>query len=147
MLEDIHSIEIIFENLDYIVIPAHYFRAFECTGDQKTVQFMEENAVSFELDPAANRDAASFAGDVHCICTGEGTLFERLQARDITRISLAYADQTEQVMQAAWEDADRGGYRGSVYRQLHRRFPSGMEDESGIEYIRKRAPSFNERFR
>ena len=105
MSKDVRSISITFENLDHIVIPAHYFSAFNlsdiCTevcrvAMNAILKHSIVNSVTFELSPDTNKDTAIFEGDVHCINTGEGTLFDRLQGRDITHLKLIYADKTEE---------------------------------------------------
>lgn len=101
MSKDICFIEITFENIDYIRIPADYFRAFNTENI---------NSVMFELNPEANRDADGFDGDVHRIHVEGETLFDRLQMQDITHFKLIYADQTEEEFFVPWENADNGGY-------------------------------------
>lgn len=113
MSQDVHFIEIIFENLDCITVPAHYFFDFELDDIRTSVsraaanailRYSVANSVMFELKLEANNDAAGFSGDVHCISTGEGSLLDRLQAQDITHITLIYDDKTEEEFSIAWED-------------------------------------------
>ena len=127
MSKDVRFIEITFENLDYVVIPAHYFREFELTDIRTTVRRAAANAilkctvvnsVMFELDPEVNKDAAAFEGSVYCISTGEGSLFDRLQNRDITQMKLIYADKTEEEFSVAWEDEENDEYRNRLQRTL-----------------------------
>ena len=64
----------------------------------------------FELDTEANKDAVTFTGDVRCINTGDGTLFDRLQGRDITQLKLIYTDKTEEDFVVVWEDEENNVY-------------------------------------
>ena len=113
MSKSVAYIEIIFENLDSIVIPARYFIDFQLDDIHTKVHRAAANAISkysvvnfviFELTANASKDAPTFTGDVHCINTGEGTLFERLQGRDITCLKLIYADKSEETFIVAWEE-------------------------------------------
>ena len=123
MSQNVSSIEITFENLDYIVIPAHYFIAFELADIRTTVRRMAANAilkctvansVMFELKPETNNDAMTFEGSVYCISTGDGGLFERFQARDITQLKLIYADKAEEELYVAWEDEENNEYQNRL---------------------------------
>lgn len=127
MSQDVRFIEITFENLDYIVIPAHYFREFELTDIRTTVRRVATNAilkcavvnsVMFELNLEANKDAGAFEGSVCCISTEEGSLFDRLQNRDITQMKLIYADKAEEEFSIAWEDEENDEYRNRLRRTL-----------------------------
>ena len=119
MSQDVRFIEITFENLDYIKIPAHYFRDFELADIRTTVRRVAANvilrycsvgATMFELAPEADLEAGTFDGDVFGLKEGDTSLFKRLQRNDITQIKLIYSDKTEEELSVAWEDADRGGY-------------------------------------
>lgn len=127
MSKVIAYVEIIFENLDSIIIPARYFRDFELDDIQTVVhravanailRYSVVNSVMFGLEAEANKDASAFTGDVHCINTGEGTLFDRLQSQDITHLKLIYADKTEEDFVVAWEDGENDEY----YNRLQRTF-------------------------
>lgn len=119
MSKVIAYVEIIFENLDSIVIPARYFRDFELDDIHTVVRraaanailkYSVVNSVMFELEAETNNDAVTFTGDVHCINTGEGTLFDRLQVSDITQLKLIYTDKTEEDFVVVWEDEENNEY-------------------------------------
>jgi len=119
MSQDVRFIEITFENIDYIKIPAHYFRGFELEDIRTKVRRAALNAIlryssvnftMFELAPEADLEAGTFDGFVFGLKEGEISLFERLQQNDITQIKLIYSDETEEEFCVAWEDEDLGGY-------------------------------------
>lgn len=119
MSQDVRFIEITFENIDYIRIPAHYFRDFELAEVHTIVRratanailrYQKASSVTLELIGEADLEAANFDGDVFGLKEGETSLFKRLQRNDITKIKLIYSDKTEEEFSVAWEDADRGGY-------------------------------------
>ena len=113
MNRNIESIELYFENIDWIQIPAAYIKKLELlhvkqdpeTGKNIELQFM------FVLNAAANIDAFGFDEDMHCLDSGEGTLFERLLHPDITQISVQYTDQSSIDYLVIWIDEEGDEYR------------------------------------
>lgn len=123
MSKDICFVEISFENIEYIKIPAHYFKDFELADIRTTVRraaanavlrYATANSVSLEFEPEANQDGKSFEGDVHSIQYENGCLFDRLQQNDITEIKLIYADETEEEFSVVWADAEDNEYRNRL---------------------------------
>ncbi len=107
MTPNIHFIELTFENLDHIKIPAHYFRDFELAdGPESSGSY----AVAFTLKPEANADFTTFDADIHSVEVGDETLFDRLQRNDITHIGLDHGSGPEERLPVIWEDADSLGY-------------------------------------
>lgn len=113
MSQDVRFIEITFENLDCITIPAPYFYDFQLTDIQTSVRRAAANAilkcsvansVIFELKAEANKDAVTFEGDFYCVDAEDDGLFQRLQDRDITHIDLIYADKSRERFSIVWED-------------------------------------------
>lgn len=113
MSQDVRFIEVTFENLDYITIPAPYFYDFQMTDIQTSVRRVAANAilkyslvnsVIFELKAEANKDAVTFEGDFYCGDSEDDGLFQRLQNRDITHIDLIYADKSREQFSIVWED-------------------------------------------
>lgn len=113
MSQDVRFIEITFENLEYITIPAPYFYDFQLTDIQTSVRRAAANAilkysiantVIFELKAEANKDAVTFEGDFNFVNAEDDGLFQRLHARDITHIDLIYADKSREQFSIVWED-------------------------------------------
>ena len=113
MSKVITDIEIIFENMDSIVIPARYFLDFEFDSIHNKIRRVAINAIlnysvadtiMFVLDGSANNDAITFDGDIHLLNLSEQTLFERLQGNDITKLRLIYVANTDETFNAPWED-------------------------------------------
>ena len=92
-------IELTFENLDWIRIPAHYI------GEIKTeVLDSGEYAVMLVLRREADVDAVHFEGDVHSILAERRSLFERLRKNDITQIMVFDSNNTGDTFCVEWED-------------------------------------------
>lgn len=131
MSQDVRFIQIVFENLDHITIPSHYFYDFTMKDIHTEVGRAAANAilklsiaytVMFDLMPEANKDAAGFEGDIHYLSLGEMTLFQRLEFQDITHFKLIYADKTEEEFTVPWEDDED---------EFHNRRQSASLDSEG----------------
>lgn len=123
MSNDVRFIDITFENIDNIIIPSHYFAAFElddiCTkvcraAMNAILRYSVANSVKFELNPEANRDADTFGGDVYYTDEGEDKLFRRLQYDDITSLKLIFSDGTFEELRVPWEDEENNEYRNKL---------------------------------
>lgn len=110
MSKSVKSIQLIFENLDYVKIPAHYFSSFDLTDCSGSY------AVAFSLKPETNTDFSTFEADVHSIRYESETLFDRLQRNDITHIDLHRGNGVKEHLSVVWEDADLREYRNRLQR-------------------------------
>jgi len=108
MNQSTHFIELIFENLDYVKIPARYFSSFDVTDCSGSY------AVAFALKPEASADFGTFEADVHSIQYESETLFDRLKRNDITHIDLDHGKGLNEHLSVVWEDADLRGYRNRL---------------------------------
>lgn len=124
MSKEINAIELFCENLDWIRIPFQYIETIKVfqTENDSNIQ------IRLVLKSAANTNADRFESDMHCIDTGEGSLFERLQNPDITQITLCYTDQTKDDYYVVWEDWEDNEY--------HNRFQTTAECDNGSLLIR-----------
>ena len=96
------AVEVIFNNLDYIIIPAKYFHTLKA----ETVTFMGAKEIYFELIHETNIDAMYFEGDIFSIEVGNLTLFERFRLNDIMQIKFVYFDRHCEAIYALREDED-----------------------------------------
>ena len=113
MEQDITGIELTFENLDSILIPASYFDAFQYTASPTKVEHTVYT-VDFTLKAETDRDAASFSGDVQELQTGRETLFERLCRNDIAQITLFRTGLRPALIDVIWEDDPNNEYRNRL---------------------------------
>ena len=88
MINNVDKIGIVFENIDWILIPINYFNEFRIYDISKVIVEEENqmiaNRLMFSLKANANIDASLFEQDIYSIECGEGTLFERMEMQDIT---------------------------------------------------------------
>lgn len=113
MEQDIINIELTFENLDSILLPARHFEAFRYA----VCSVLAEHTVytvDFTLKAEADRDAASFSGDVQELQTGRETLFERLCRNDIAQITLFRTGLRPALIDVIWEDDPNNEYRNRL---------------------------------
>lgn len=118
MAISLKSIELTFENIDYIIIPVQYFAddygthiiINSCSVSENTVSNRKTaESVMFVLKKAANHAAPTFAGDVHVMQYEGAFLFERISKySDITHIKLIYTDDTFEEYTVAWEEDQTG---------------------------------------
>ena len=104
MKDKIKSLEITFENLDWIVIPRKY--VYEIMIDEACESTKGHNALCcrFLITTDANDVCSQFAGDVHSIQYEGGYLFERMRQRDITHIKLIDSDNMVSAFNVEWEE-------------------------------------------
>ena len=142
MSKSVKSIELTFENIDYIVIPAHYFLDF-LLEDVKTkicraavnaiLRFNSTDKLMFVLKKEVNEVALTFEGDIYVMQCEGATLFERISTYcDLTHIKFIYEDETSEEYSVVWEDEDNNEYRnrfqkttitedGHLCVEIHRR--------------------------
>ena len=114
MTKTIKEIGLFFENIDYVIIPNHYFTLFSIEDIETSIHRVAANAImryntantaSFILRKEANDDFDRFETDIDLIHYKGGTLFHRiLNYNDITQIRLIYDDGSIEEFSVAWED-------------------------------------------
>lgn len=116
MSKMVKSVEITFENLDYVEIPAEYFGDFSVSGIRTSVERLAGNAIlqraradqiEFELLRSVNVAFPEFHQDIFCDPMVEFSLSDRIrERRDITSLELHYEDGVTEQFYVLWEDAD-----------------------------------------
>lgn len=112
MCKKIEAVELYCENLDWIRIPSCYVENIEILNVETDAELLanHEAELVFILNKTANIEAATFEEDMHCLNTGENTLFERLQNPDLTEVTIHYTDQTSVNYLVLWEDVEGNEY-------------------------------------
>lgn len=134
MYSKITYVEIVFENLDYIAIPARYFKDFfldiniEANREQGayiSCSYRME-ALRFVLKKEVNDVGRSLRGDVHSIEYYGETLFERIyNYKDICCVKLIYDDRKTEEYCVEWEDEDGCDWRNQLQK-------SGYDPEGNL---------------
>ena len=116
MSKMVKSVEITFENLDYVEIPAEYFGKFQISGICTTAERLACNAilkqskaeqVAFELLRSVDIALPGLMRDLFYDPMVEFSLLERIKdRRDITHLELHYDDCTAERFCVPWEDAE-----------------------------------------
>ena len=137
MAISLKSIELTFENIDYIIIPVQYFAddfgihiiINSCSVSENMVSNRKTaESVMFVLKKAANHAALTFAGDVHVMQYEGESLFERIcRYSDITHIKMIYEDETFEEYTVAWEE-DQTGCRNLLQK-------SYITDDGNIKVV------------
>ena len=114
MSKRVESIEITFENLDYINIPVEYFEDFYISGIRTTVERLALNAVlqrtmpdRVEIELSARIDAAlsDLSSDLSFTPEENLSLLKRIESRrDIAYLDLYYDDGSSDQFYLPWED-------------------------------------------
>lgn len=110
------SIEITFENLDYINIPVEYFGEFYITGMRTTVERLALNAilqrtkadqVEFELLARVDVALSGMSRDLSFQPEEKLSLLKRIEnRRDIAYLDIYYDDGSSDQFYVPWEDAE-----------------------------------------
>lgn len=110
------SIEITFENLDYINIPAEYFGEFYITGIRTTVERLALNAIlqrkkadqiEFELLARVDVALSDMSHDLSFLPDERLSLLKRIEnRRDIAYLDIYYDDGSSDQFYLPWEDAE-----------------------------------------
>ena len=103
----IEKIELVFENLEYIIIPFSFFKKFCVCSAQDDFSHVEVNMV---LSGETENCAHSFEGDVFSIHYCGKKLFERLKRCDITHISVCFSGGSKRCYTVVWEDKEKDEY-------------------------------------
>lgn len=135
MIRIIDYIEITFENLDFIRIPAGYFTDVKI-GDIDLIIRKEKNGLeissavvntlTLKVKQETDKDAATFDGDIYSFAQGRTSLFERLDKNDISSIDIVFSEDERYELRVAWEDAD----------DYHNRYQSTEKESDGGIIVR-----------
>lgn len=120
----IKDIELTFENIDYVVIPNHYFMSFSLENVKIDVCRVAANAImryqkiettDFILKKEANYNFESFDTNIDLIHYKGNTLFDRIiNYKDITHIKLLYNDDSFENFAVVWEDEENNECRNKL---------------------------------
>ena len=113
MSKHVESIEITFENLDYINIPVEYFGEFYITGMQTTVERLGLNAIvqrtradriEFELLARVDVALSDMSRDLSFLPEENLSLLKRIEnRRDISYLDIYYDDGSSDQFYLPWE--------------------------------------------
>ena len=108
------SIEITFENLDYIHIPVEYFGEFHISGIRTTVDRLAQNAIvqrtmadqiEFELQERVDVALPDMSRDLFFLPEENLSLLKRIEQRkDIAYLDIYYDDGSTDRFYLPWED-------------------------------------------
>ena len=114
MSKRLESVEITFENLDYILVPVEYFDNFFISGIRTTVERLALNAVlqrtipdRVEIELSARIDVAlsDLSSDLSFTPKENLSLLKRIESRrDIAYLDLYYDDGSSDQFYLPWED-------------------------------------------
>jgi len=123
MNRSIKNIELVFENIDYIVIPIEYFQSYNlnhiklgpcCKDGSKCYRYAE---MHFILKKEVNEDALTFENNVYVMQAEDKTLFERIvEYKDLTHVNLIYTDKSTEEYIVLWEAEDNNEYRNRLLK-------------------------------
>ena len=105
-------IDITFENLDSIMIPADHvvcccisdFSSKIICKERLVRRYTQAGYVRLELCKDVDNDAINFEGSAFTVINGSTRLSERLNACDITHIDLVYEDGKKESFLVAWNE-------------------------------------------
>ena len=116
MSKKVKSVGLIFENLDYVDIPAEYFGEFCISGIRTTVERLAFNAIlqrtksddiEFELLSQVDDVLPELTQDLSFVSDEQSSLLRRIaNRRDITSLDLRYDDGSSDQFYVPWEDAE-----------------------------------------
>ena len=116
MSKKVKSVEITFENLDYVDIPAEYFGEFRISGIRTTIERLALNAIlqrtkadyiEFELLAQVDDVLPELTQDLSFVPDEQLSLLRRIaNRRDITSLELHYNDGSSNQFYIPWEDAE-----------------------------------------
>ena len=114
MSKRLESVEITFENLDYILVPVEYFEDFYISGVRTTVERLALNVVlhrtmpdRVEIELSARIDVAlsDLSSDLSFTPEENLSLLKRIEnRRDIAYLDLYYDDGSSDQFYLSWED-------------------------------------------
>lgn len=116
MSKKVKSVEITFENLDYVDIPVEYFGEFQISGIRSTVERVALNAIlqrtkadyiEFELLAQVDDVLPELTQDLSFVPDEQLSLLRRIaNRRDITSLETHYNDGSSNQFYIPWEDAE-----------------------------------------
>ena len=116
MSKRVESVEITFENLDYINIPVEYFGEFYITGMQTTVERLALNAIlqrtradqiEFELLARVDVALSDMTRDLSFLPEENLSPLKRIEnRRDISYLDIYYDDGSSDQFYLPWEDIE-----------------------------------------
>ena len=128
MSKVIKAIELTFENLDWIEIPAEYFGIFSIRAIHTTVERVACNAilqrsycdyVEFELLRSIEEVFPTLQEDIfYDPIAGPGFLDRVAERKDLTHITLRYTDGNEEQYAVPWKDGKNTHYN-QLQKTLH----------------------------
>ena len=116
LLMVVETVEITFENMEFIEIPARYFTVFQVEGIRTCISRVAINAIKkctyadsikVELSNNIEEDISKFKHDLYNAETHQYSLFDRILSRnDITNLICNYSDGSSDLIYITWEEAD-----------------------------------------
>ena len=116
MSKKVEFVEITFENLDYVDIPAKYFGVFHISGIHSSVERLALNAIlqctkadqiEFELLAQVDDVLPELTQDLSFVPDEQLSLLGRIaNRRDINSLELHYNDGSSNQFYIPWEDAE-----------------------------------------
>ena len=116
MSKKVKTVELTFENLDYVDIPAEYFGEFYISGIRVSIERLAFNAIlqrtkadyiEFELLRCIDVALPGLTQDLFYDPMVEFSLLDRIKdRRDITYLDFHYEDGNTERFFVPWEDAD-----------------------------------------
>ena len=114
MSKRLESVEITFENLDYVLVPVEYFEDFYISGIRTTVERLALNAVlqrtipdrvEIELSACIDVALSDLSSDLSFTPEENMSLLKRIESRrDIAYLDLYYDDGSSDQFYLPWED-------------------------------------------
>ena len=114
-------VDITFENLDSIKIPANYVDAcylrnlstsIMCNGSTVS-RHVQVNYLVLRLKQSVDDAARGFDGMAFSVLEGEEKLSQRLRRCDVTHVDLFYDDGSKEDFLVAWDDLDGSSCQNS----------------------------------
>lgn len=137
MTKKLKGIELVFENMDYIVIPIQFLHDFSLRDVQTDIWFDRNkgtirrytaNAIMLNLKEKTNRVATTFKHDVYKMDHCGETIFKRIyDYEDITSVNLIYEDASEECFAVRWIDGKD---------EYHNKCQSAQIDDKGNLIVR-----------
>ncbi len=129
MSKKVKSVEITFENLDYVDIPAEYFGEFRISGIRTSVERLAFNAIlqhtkadciEFELLPQIDTVLPDLRQELSFVPDEQSSLLKRIaNRRDITSLELHYDDGTADQFYVLWENAESESRNNLLQTQMN----------------------------
>lgn len=106
MVCNVKSLELTFENLDWVVITGKHLQEITVEKSCKRKDRIDTLYCRFVVVADVNELSQQTEGDVHSIRYEGSNIFERISRRDITQVKLSYSDNTEVIFNVVWKEAE-----------------------------------------